>query len=241
MKSFYNTLAARFDALQVRERWLVAAAILGGIVLIGHSLFVAPAQARARLAERSLVEQQTQLSALNAQMLAMQSPNQDPNVAARVELDGLKKQLAEQAARLALMESSLLPPHEMSGLLEDMVGRRTGLRLISLKTLPVAAALEKKVVAGGVESGNPVPASAPSQIPVSAPSPVKVPDGLFKHGVEITLEGSYQELSAYLERLEQAKPKLLWSSVSLSADNHPHLVLTLTVYSLSLERTWLIV
>lgn len=241
MKSFYNTLAARFDALQVRERWLVAAAILGGIVLIGHSLFVAPAQTRARLAERSLVEQQTQLSALNAQMLAMQSPNQDPNVAARVELDGLKKQLAEQAARLALMESSLLPPHEMSGLLEDMVGRRTGLRLISLKTLPVAAALEKKVVAGGVEPGNQVPASAPSQIPVSAPSPVKVPDGLFKHGVEITLEGSYQELSAYLERLEQAKPKLLWSSVSLSADNHPQLVLTLTVYSLSLERTWLIV
>ena len=58
---------------------------------------------------------------------------------------------------------------------------------------------------------------------------------------EITLEGSYQELTAYLERLEQAKPKLLWGSVSLSADDHPRLVLTLTVYSLSLERAWLIV
>ena len=55
------------------------------------------------------------------------------------------------------------------------------------------------------------------------------------------LEGSYQELTAYLERLEQAKPKLLWSSVSLSAEDHPRLVLTLTVYSLSLERAWLIV
>lgn len=47
--------------------------------------------------------------------------------------------------------------------------------------------------------------------------------------------------TAYLERLEQAKPKLLWSSVSLSAEDHPRLVLTLTVYSLSLERAWLIV
>ena len=55
------------------------------------------------------------------------------------------------------------------------------------------------------------------------------------------LEGSYQELTAYLERLEAAKPKLLWSSVSLSAEDHPRLVLTLTVYSLSLERAWLIV
>lgn len=243
MKAPFGSLAARFDALQVRERWLVAAAILGGIVLVGHSLFVAPAQTRARMAERSLGEQQAQLSALNAQMLAMQSPNQDPNVAARAELDGLKKHLAEQAARLALMESSLVPPHQMSGLLEDMIGQRTGLRLISLKTLPVAAALEKKTAAGGVESGNPANASTPTPaaVPASVASSVKASDGLYKHGVEITLEGSYQELSAYLERLEQAKSKLLWSSVSLSAEKHPRLVLTLTVYSLSLERAWLIV
>ena len=240
MKALFGRLAARFAALQARERWLVAAAILGGIALIGHSLFVAPAQTRARMADRSLSEQQAQLSALNAQILAMQSPNQDPNVAARAELDGLKKQLADQAARLALMESSLVPPHQMSGLLEDMIGRRTGLHLISLKTLPVAAALKKKTVAS-VESGNSGNASVPAPAPALAASSVKASDGLFKHGVEITLEGSYQELSAYLERLEQAKPKLLWSSVSLSAEKHPRLVLTLTVYSLSLERAWLIV
>jgi MSHA biogenesis protein MshJ len=228
MKALAGKLAQRYDALQLRERWLVAAAILGAIVLVGHGLFVAPAQTRARLAERSLSEQQVQLSALNAQMLAMQSPNQDPNVAARAELDSLKKQLAEQAARIALMESALVPPHQMAGLLEEMIGRRSGLRLLSLKTLPVAAALEKKAVAGAAESGKP------------GVVPTKATDGLFKHGVEITLEGSYQELAAYLERLEQAKPKLLWSGVSLSADKHPRLVLTLTAYSLSLERAWLI-
>ena len=229
MKSFFQRLIARIDALNVRERWLVSVAVLGGIVLVGYSLFVAPAQTRVRLAERSLSEQQAQLVALNAQMLALQSPNQDPNVAARAELDGLKKQLAEQAGRLALMESSLVPPHQMSELLEEMIGLRTGLRLLSLKTLPVAAALEKKAAVGGAEPGK----------AIAAPS--KVSDGLFKHGVEITLEGSYQELSAYLERLEQAKTKLLWSSVPLSAANHPRLVLTLTVFTLSLERAWLIV
>ena len=34
---------------------------------------------------------------------------------------------------------------------------------------------------------------------------------------------------------------LLWNSVALSAVGHPRLVLTLTVYSLSLDRTWLVV
>lgn len=230
MKSYLLRLAARFDALQVRERWLVAVAVLGGIVMIGHTLFVAPAQTRARLAERSLGEQQAQLVALSAQMQAMQSPSQDPNVVARAELDSLKNQFAKQAERISAMESSLVPPEQMSGLLEAMIGRESGLRLLSLKTLPVAAALEKPANSGTV----------PGQT-VEAKMPAKVSDGLFKHGVEITLEGSYQELTAYLERLEQAKPKLLWGSVSLSAENHPRLVLTLTVYSLSLERAWLIV
>ena len=47
MKSIYRKLVARFDALNVRERWLVSVAVLGGIVLLGHSLFIAPAQTRA--------------------------------------------------------------------------------------------------------------------------------------------------------------------------------------------------
>jgi MSHA biogenesis protein MshJ len=144
-------------------------------------------------------------------------------------LDDLKKQLGELAGRLQTMESTLVPPQRMTGLLEDMIGRKTGLRLLSLKTLPVAPLLDKKAGAEEKEAAKPVDKVEGSSA------------GLFKHGVEIRLEGSYQELTAYLERLEQAKLKLLWSSVSLSAEKHPKLVLTLTVYTLSLDRAWLIV
>lgn len=231
MRSFVPRWLARFDALQMRERWLVAVAVLGGIVLIGHTLFVAPAQTRARMAVRTMGEQQAQLAALNAQIQALQSPNQDPNVAANTELTGLKVHLTVQAERMKALESALVPPDRMPGLLEAMIGQQSGLRLISLKTLPVASAVEK-----------PASASAPATTQsAEVPAPPSATDGLFKHGVEITVEGSYQELAAYLARLEQAEAKLLWSSVSLSAENHPRLVLTLTVYSLSLERAWLIV
>ncbi|WP_294264249.1 hypothetical protein, partial [Propionivibrio sp.] len=123
----------------------------------------------------------------------------------------------------------LVPPERMSALLEDMIGRKSGLRLLSLKTLPVSPLLEKK--AGAEASG----------AEKSVDKPANTSAGLFKHGVEIRLEGSYQELTAYLERLEQAKSKLLWSSASLAAEQHPKLVLTLTVYTLSLDRAWLIV
>lgn len=216
MKALWQKIAARYDALQRRERWLVALAVPAGIVLIGFAAFIDPALRRTQLAERNAAAQQAQMAAVQAQMAALQAPERNPDVAARAELANLKKQLDELAVRLRALEVSLVPPEQMAGLLEDMIGKRSGLRLLSLKTLAAAPFIEKK------ESEEKTA-------------------GLYKHGVEIRLEGSYGELAAYLERLEKSRMKLLWSSVALTADKHPRLVLTLTVYSLSLDKTWLVV
>lgn len=231
MKALWLQLATRYDALSSRERWMVAAAVLGGIVLLGLMLVIEPAMQRAALAERASAEQRSQLAGLQAQMLALQSPGQDPDVAARAELDGLKKTLGELGSRISAMEGSLLPPERMPGLLEDLIGRSSGLRLLSLRTLPVSPVLDTpaaKAPEGGEVGDKPADTTPPAA-------------GLYKHGVEIRLEGGYQALAAYLARLEKSPQRLLWSNVSLSADKHPKLVLTLTVFTLSLDRTWLIV
>ena len=229
MKTQWQQWAARFDGLQRRERWMVVIAVLGGIVLVGYSLFVEPDVKRTQLAERNVLEYRSQIASMQAQQVELQLPNQGPEAAARVELDAVRKQLGDIAGRLEVMENSLAPPQRMSGLLEDMIGRQPGLHLVSLKTLLVVPLQEKKTADDDSSAIKPL-----------IKSPV-VSSGLFKHGVEIKLEGSYQDLAAYLERLEQAKMKLLWSSVSVSADKHPKLVLTLTVFTLSLDRAWLIV
>ena len=149
MKAQWLKLSARYDALQLRERWMVALCVLGGMLLIGYSLLVEPALKRAQVAERSLMEQSVQITALQAQRLVLQSPEQDPDVAAQAELAHLKKQLSELSSRFVAMENSLVPPQHMTALLEDMIGRKTSLRLLSLKTLPVAPLLDKKAHALG--------------------------------------------------------------------------------------------
>ena len=98
--------------------------------------------------------------------------------------------------------------------------RLLALSLIGLDvSLPVAPVLEKKEGAAKDAAG--------------------MTGGLYKHGVELRLEGGYAELADYLARLEKLPQKLLWSNASLSADKHPKLVLTLTVFTLSLDRAWL--
>lgn len=225
MKSFFLGLTARFDALAKRERYLVAVALLGGVLLLGWTTIVDPARSRSRVAERAIVEQRAQLAAIAAQLQALQTgPN--PEALAAAELVEIKQQVKALYERYAALGGSLVAPQQVAGLLEDMLGGKSNLRLLSLRTLPVAPVLETKGGATATAANPPAPAA---------------PAGLYKHGVEIRLEGGYAELADYLQRLEKSPQKLLWSSVSLSAENHPKLVLTLTVFTLSLDRTWLIV
>ena len=218
MKSFYLGLADKFDALALRERYLVAVALLGGVLLVGWTMIVDPALVRSRVAERAIANQRSQLATLAAQTQALQAPEKNPEALAGAELAELKKRLSALNARFAALGGDLVPPERMAGLLEELLGRKRGLHLLGLRTLPAASVLEPK--AAGVEAGA---------------------AGLYKHGVEISLEGGYAELTEYLAQLEKSPQKLLWSSVTLSAETYPKLVLTLTVYTLSLDRTWLIV
>ena len=219
--------SSSFNALPPRERGLVAVAVLAAIVFAIYGGFIDPALKRARTAEREATEQRAQLVALQAQQLALQAPDRTPDARARAELASLNQRLGELAGRFVAVENALVPPQRMPDLLEEMIGRNTGLRLISLKTLPVTPLLDDKAAEGD--------GAKPSE------KTAGVSGGLFKHGVEIRLQGSYAQLAAYLERLEKSKMKLIWSRVALSAENHPKLVLTLTVYTLSLDRAWLIV
>lgn len=230
MKALALGLFGKFDTLAPRERRLVAAALLGGTLLLGWTLGVEPALARARIAERGIAEAQVQRATLQAQLLALQAPARNPEVLARAELAALQQQLAQLGERFAALEAALVPPQRMSSLLEDMIGRRSHLRLLSLRTLPVTPVLERKAAEPGKEVKE---AAGSSAAGTSA--------ALYKHGVEIRLEGSYAELADYLVRLERSPQKLLWGSATLSAEQHPRLVLTLTVYTLSLDRAWLIV
>jgi MSHA biogenesis protein MshJ len=63
---------------------------------------------------------------------------------------------------------------------------------------------------------------------------------IFKHGVEITVEGNYRDLLRYLTELEKLPWRMYWSQVQLKVEEQPpRTLMTFTVFTLSLEKTWL--
>ena len=64
---------------------------------------------------------------------------------------------------------------------------------------------------------------------------------IYRHGVEITVSGSYLDLLAYLKDLEKLPSQLYWGRLELSALAYPQVTLKLSVYTLSLNLAWLVV
>ncbi len=61
---------------------------------------------------------------------------------------------------------------------------------------------------------------------------------LYRHAVELSVEGSYADLLGYLQALEALPQKLLWGSLQLKVEKHPQVLLTLRLYTLSQQAGW---
>jgi MSHA biogenesis protein MshJ len=99
---------------------------------------------------------------------------------------------------------------------------------------PAAAAASAAAAAGVAAPEAASAASAPADAAQQPAGPV-----LYRHGVELTVDGSYADLLTYLKALEAMPQRVLWGGVQLKVEQHPKATLTLRLYTLSLSRTWL--
>lgn len=224
MKARIQALSARFAALSRREQLMVAAAGLVVVAMGGFAIWVEPARTRAAAIEKQLVQQRQdgatlreQLSVLKAQLANPESERKDALAKIRGELAALER---ERKAH----EDMLVPPRRMPQLLQSLLSRHRGLELVGLRTLAPVAMIERRKEA---DAKSPAPRAAEGA-------------NLYRHGVEITVAGSYRDLLAYVTELEQSQHKFLWEKMSLAVKDYPRSELTLSLYTISLEATWLV-
>lgn len=221
---------ARFNALAPRERIAVSAAVLMLIGFCGYAFSIAPQRASAAAARAQAVQTEADLAILRRELQALGARTSDPDAPLRTRLDEVREEMGRVDARLSGLQGKLVPPQRVSALLQDMIGRQRELRLVSLRTLPAAGLLQKDAPA----------ATQPGVPQAQGAGPSGAEAGIYRHGVELTVQGSYVALVAYLDELERLPQQLYWSEASLTAD-YPVATLKLIVYTISLERTWLTV
>lgn len=223
MNEQWLKLTTKFDALNRRERIMVMMACIVILAALLNSLLIDPVARQIKDVSGTLANDQTQMALAQQQLQVFNSqPPVDPDTPNRQRLASIGNQLREVNGALDAMQQSLVSPDRMAGLLEDILKKNGQLKLVTLKSIP----------AGGV--------SAATDTAVDK-SRAPMPDELavYRHGVELTIQGNYLDLMHYLATLEKLPWHMLWGSMKLDANASAGTTLTLTIYTLSLDQAWL--
>lgn len=229
-------LCKRIDARGERERALLALCIFAVIVVIGMNLVIAPMQKNIALTTTKHKQNEERASILRQQIETLRL-NQKADIDAEVkhQITEYERQNSSLLQQLREYENKLVPAAEMDVLLERVLKQNKSLRLISLKSFPVVNVLQQTTP--DVSDAGPASMPAVTADPELRKSVVK--DGLFKHEVELVVEGNYLDLLSYLQGLESLPQRLYWKQSHLRVVEYPQSRLVLRVFTLSLEDKWL--
>jgi MSHA biogenesis protein MshJ len=216
-----DQFVAKVDGMTLRERAMIFAAAAFAVVSLINTFFLDPLLAKQKSLSSQVTQQQERMKETQAQLTALlQAKQADEHAPQRERIRQLREQIAEGDAYLKATQDKLVPPERMAALLEQVLAKNASLQLVALDTLPVTLFIE------------PSTADVANKVVVQEKQ-------IFKHGVKMTVRGNYADLMQYLAALEKMPTQMFWGMAKLSVVQYPNAELTLTLYTLSLDKTWL--
>ncbi len=219
----------RFNAMSPRERVLILVTVIVALAFPTFTYLIEPAQQETTKLRTSLQQLQAQSaeSEVNYQ-LAKAAKIKDPNVALQQQVERLQAQVEQQRQQLTERTASLVTPHEMGAMLQQLLIGHQGVKLVhARKAAPVLVSTPVEPVAAGI-------ATNASNTVVDA-----IASEIYRHELELVIEGSFFQVQGFLQAVEQANRSLFWDSFDYQVEGYPKARVQLKVYTLSTTQEWL--
>lgn len=220
MKQAAQRALERLDEAPLRQRVLVFVAALLAVAFAADAILIAPLRGAQQRLASGIAQKQKEAASLAAAARDMVDKSRThPDVALRERQAELQRELAQMEARIVQERKRFTPPERMREALAELLRANPRLSLVELRALaPVALG---EAAAANVAAGT--------------------PRGLYRHGLEITVAGTYLDFYDYLRTLERLPTQLYWGRAELVVGSYPGAVLKLTVYTVSFDPAWLVV
>jgi MSHA biogenesis protein MshJ len=208
----------KFNALAIRMRILFTLVAIMLVAMIVDSLWIAENFNQVEKLSAEIVQTENRINDLiRAQNELNNNVVKQRNHPLLKQLNQVEKQIEKSKLVLEEKTINLVKPESMSKVLGDIILRSKNLKLISLtKQAPQAL----------FENGQ----SEKSENP-------KVQ--IYRHLVELVLEGQYKDTQRFLSLIEDMPQKLNFESFEYEVKNYPQSKVKLVVSTLSLDRKWI--
>jgi MSHA biogenesis protein MshJ len=223
---YWQQVADKLNKLSLRERIFVFAAVAFVLFFVVNTFLLTPLAVQQKAVQSQLLQQQQQLRDVQSQIVLLQQQNSPTaHSPQRLQINQLKQEIAEGDIFLNSRRERLVQPEKMAAHLRQLLGSNSRLQLVSLKTLAVTPLLELSNKKDSPSAGKTSLTEQENQV--------------FAHGVELTLRGNYLDLFVYLKAIEKLPQQMYWSRANMQVVHYPNAELTLVLYTLSLDKTWL--
>lgn len=222
-----KNLIDRIDNLSLRERGAILIGSLAIFYFIINSFFSQPLDVRRRQAQTELEINTTTVIAMNAELQQfLNSTEKDPDAENKEKMRLLKQELQDLEEDYQQIASQLVSPQDMNILLQAVLRKTNKLVLTKVTSLGTTPLIEngEELVQQDVEhtsSGN---------ITINT---------AYKHGLRIEFSGSFFDTLSYLKELEKLDWNFFWDAIELNVQEYPESVNIVSVYTISLNETWI--
>jgi len=205
-------LLRQADALSVRERVLVFVTVLAVSGTIWHLAVMEPLLRQADAAREEIAATRDRIAAANQGLedQVLQLARIDTTNQTRYAL--IQREIEDLDEELAEYQGQLIDPAEMAFVLERVLKSQSGLRLKRIRNLGAEA------LTADEEEDDVI---------------------LYRHGLEIEVEGSYLDALAYLEEIEALPWRFYWQFLELDVLEYPKNRIRIEVGTLSLDEEWI--
>jgi len=215
MKLWWRDVLDRIDALSLRERVLVLLGALALIAVLWDSLLMRPVERSRKRMEPDVAALRAEVERLHAAITELADQRGgDPNAVLRARVQQERAGISDLDRQLGGLTSALIAPEQMVQVLDQVLDRSKRLELVALRSLPA----------------EPLASLVPGEA---------LPSQIYRHGVEIELDGTYLDLLDYLRALDQLQWRFYWQTLELDVTGHPRLRVKLTAYTLGNEEAWI--
>jgi MSHA biogenesis protein MshJ len=215
-------VGSRFNAMTLRERGMIAAALLALLVLMWDQFLMNPLRAHKQLLSQEIEAAQKSLTLLTETIEGR--ANDNPLSLAMAQKHSLTESLAAVDGQLQSASAGLIAPQRMLTALRDVLNDQQGLRLISMRNLPVTSLVAPQIAAKPATNQNPPPLAE---------------SGPYVHSLELIVEGSYLDVLRYLQSVEALPWRFYWQVLELKTIEHPTNRVRVRLNTLSMDKEWL--
>ncbi len=216
MKERIEQLRQRIDTLSLRERGMLFLALVAVLYMLAQVALFAPLEAQQKRALERIGGLQKEIAAFDEQtQVILRRQSVDPDADNQRLQQQFAGQIAALDSQIAGAVQGLIAPQQMTRVLEEVILRQSGLRLVRIESLAARPLIE----------------AATGEVPVNA--------GIWRHGVRLEFEGSYMNALAYVRELQSLPWTLYWDELEITMDKYPAARITIVVHTLSLNEGWI--